>query len=176
MGVSHPPLPRGLSLLRDEKQNVKVWSFADPHVCSAKLRQEELAGVGSPARPSRTLVCGLWFFLLSCAVSFGRTWSCMRPRALPGSSSSVSVAPRFGVAPSGASVTRPVRLSACQKAFGSTICGTPDTLTTCSGATLKDTMVRAGQSSEQAALIYQHVAAGLDATVRAHRTGRVNQP
>ncbi len=46
-----------------------------------------------------------------------------------------------------------------------------------SGATLKDTMVRAGQSSEKAALIYQHsdderqeeVAAGLDATVRKAR-------
>jgi integrase len=51
---------------------------------------------------------------------------------------------------------------------------TGHTLSTRSGATLKDTMVRAGQSSEKAALIYQHsdeerqeeVAAGLDATVR----------
>ncbi|MFJ6464734.1 integrase [Streptomyces sp. NPDC091387] len=42
-----------------------------------------------------------------------------------------------------------------------------------SGATLKDTMVRAGQSSERAALVYQHsdydrqreVAAGLDELV-----------
>jgi integrase len=50
-------------------------------------------------------------------------------------------------------------------------------LSTRSGATLKDTMVRAGQSSEKAALIYQHsdderqeeVAAGLDATVRKAR-------
>ncbi len=50
-------------------------------------------------------------------------------------------------------------------------------LPTRSGATLKDTMVRAGQSSEKAALIYQHsdderqeeVAAGLDATVRKAR-------
>ncbi len=48
------------------------------------------------------------------------------------------------------------------------------TLPTRSGATLKDTMVRADQSSEKAALIYQHsdddrqqeVAACLDATVR----------
>ncbi|GAA4064055.1 hypothetical protein GCM10022233_42790 [Streptomyces shaanxiensis] len=45
---------------------------------------------------------------------------------------------------------------------------------------LKDTMVRAGQSSEKAALIYQHsdderqeeVAAGLDATVRRARAAR----
>ncbi|XMA37901.1 tyrosine-type recombinase/integrase [Streptomyces albogriseolus] len=54
---------------------------------------------------------------------------------------------------------------------------TGHTLSTRSGATLKDTMVRAGQSSEKAALIYQHsddkrqeeVAAGLDATVRRAR-------
>jgi integrase len=54
---------------------------------------------------------------------------------------------------------------------------TEHTLSTRSGATLKDTMVRAGQSSEKAALIYQHsdeerqeeVAAGLDATVRKAR-------
>ncbi|CDR08193.1 tyrosine-type recombinase/integrase [Streptomyces iranensis] len=54
---------------------------------------------------------------------------------------------------------------------------TGHTLSTQSGATLKDTMVRAGQSSERAALIYQHsnldrqkeVAAALDARVRAHR-------
>lgn len=54
---------------------------------------------------------------------------------------------------------------------------TGHTLSTRSGATLKDTMVRAGQSSERAALIYQHshddrqqeVAAGLDATVRRAR-------
>lgn len=47
---------------------------------------------------------------------------------------------------------------------------TGHTLSTQSGATLKDTMVRAGQSSEKAALIYQHsdaarqreVASGLD--------------
>ncbi|ARX85132.1 integrase [Streptomyces alboflavus] len=70
------------------------------------------------------------------------------------------------------------------------VVGTPDgfrfydlrhtghTLSTRSGATLKDTMVRAGQSSEKAALIYQHsdddrqqeVAAGLDATVRRARS------
>ncbi|MEU3349159.1 tyrosine-type recombinase/integrase [Streptomyces sp. NPDC006700] len=54
---------------------------------------------------------------------------------------------------------------------------TGHTLSTRSGATLKDTMVRAGQSSEKAALIYQHsdeerqeeVAAGLDSTVRKAR-------
>ncbi|WP_416970461.1 tyrosine-type recombinase/integrase [Streptomyces sp. 4F14] len=54
---------------------------------------------------------------------------------------------------------------------------TGHTLSTRSGATLKDTMVRAGQSSEKAAMIYQHsdddrqqeVAAGLDATVRKAR-------
>ncbi|MDX6350244.1 MAG: hypothetical protein QOF84_5034, partial [Streptomyces sp.] len=54
---------------------------------------------------------------------------------------------------------------------------TGHTLATQSGATLKDTMVRAGQSSERAALIYQHsnldrqkeVAAALDARVRAQR-------
>lgn len=54
---------------------------------------------------------------------------------------------------------------------------TGHTLSTQSGATLKDTMVRAGQSSERAALIYQHsnlerqkeVAGGIDARVRAER-------
>ncbi|MGW1557870.1 tyrosine-type recombinase/integrase [Streptomyces sp. NPDC002144] len=54
---------------------------------------------------------------------------------------------------------------------------TGHTLSTRSGATLKDTMVRAGQSSEKAALIYQHsdeerqrdLAAGLDELVRAER-------
>lgn len=54
---------------------------------------------------------------------------------------------------------------------------TGHTLSTRSGATLKDTMVRAGQSSEKAALIYQHsdderqrdLAAGLDEMVRAER-------
>ncbi|MGQ4479624.1 tyrosine-type recombinase/integrase [Streptomyces sp. SAS_276] len=54
---------------------------------------------------------------------------------------------------------------------------TGHTLATRSGATLKDTMVRAGQSSEKAALIYQHsdherqrdLAAGLDDMVRAER-------
>lgn len=54
---------------------------------------------------------------------------------------------------------------------------TGHTLSTRSGATLKDTMVRAGQSSERAALIYQHsdmerqkeVASGIDAHVRAER-------
>ncbi|OIJ92152.1 site-specific integrase [Streptomyces sp. MUSC 14] len=54
---------------------------------------------------------------------------------------------------------------------------TGHTLSTRSGATLKDTMVRAGQSSEKAAMIYQHsdderqreVAAGLDDMVRAER-------
>lgn len=54
---------------------------------------------------------------------------------------------------------------------------TGHTLSTRSGATLKDTMVRAGQSSEKAALIYQHsdhdrqkeVAGGLDRMVRTAR-------
>ncbi|MFH8400454.1 tyrosine-type recombinase/integrase [Streptomyces anulatus] len=54
---------------------------------------------------------------------------------------------------------------------------TGHTLSTRSGATLKDTMVRAGQSTERAALIYQHsdterqkeVADGIDAHVRAAR-------
>ncbi|MFD8417379.1 tyrosine-type recombinase/integrase [Streptomyces sp. NPDC059650] len=54
---------------------------------------------------------------------------------------------------------------------------TGHTLSTQSGATLKDTMVRAGQSSEKAAMIYQHsnldrqreVAAGIDARVQALR-------
>jgi len=54
---------------------------------------------------------------------------------------------------------------------------TGHTLSTRSGATLKDTMVRAGQSSEKAALIYQHsdaerqqeVASGLDRLVLAER-------
>ncbi|MEV8316239.1 tyrosine-type recombinase/integrase [Streptomyces sp. NPDC059900] len=60
---------------------------------------------------------------------------------------------------------------------------TGHTLSTRSGATLKDTMVRAGQSSEKAALIYQHsdddrqqeVAAGLDATVRRARGAASDQ-
>ena len=54
---------------------------------------------------------------------------------------------------------------------------TGHTLSTRSGATLKDTMVRAGQSTEKAALIYQHsdherqkeVAGGLDRMVQAAR-------
>ncbi len=54
---------------------------------------------------------------------------------------------------------------------------TGHTLATRSGATLKDTMVRAGQSSERAALMYQHsdldrqkeIADALDARVRARR-------
>ncbi|MFB7133234.1 tyrosine-type recombinase/integrase [Streptomyces sp. NPDC056237] len=54
---------------------------------------------------------------------------------------------------------------------------TGHTLSTQSGATLKDTMVRAGQSSERAALIYQHsdgerqreVAGSIDARVRVAR-------
>ncbi|KRD18989.1 MULTISPECIES: tyrosine-type recombinase/integrase [unclassified Streptomyces] len=57
---------------------------------------------------------------------------------------------------------------------------TGHTLSTRSGATLKDTMVRAGQSPEKAALIYQHsdeerqrdLAAGLDDLVRAERAKR----
>lgn len=61
---------------------------------------------------------------------------------------------------------------------------TGHTLSTWSGATLKDTMVRAGQSSEKAALIYQHsdrerqkeVASGLDKMVRAARKKPSDQP
>ncbi|NUK85727.1 tyrosine-type recombinase/integrase [Streptomyces lunaelactis] len=61
---------------------------------------------------------------------------------------------------------------------------TGHTLSTRSGATLKDTMVRAGQSSEKAALIYQHsdrerqkeVASGLDKMVRAARKKGSDQP
>jgi integrase len=60
---------------------------------------------------------------------------------------------------------------------------TGHTLSTQSGATLKDTMVRAGQSSERAALIYQHstverqreVAGGIDALVRADRKKIANK-
>ncbi|PBC83415.1 MULTISPECIES: tyrosine-type recombinase/integrase [unclassified Streptomyces] len=61
---------------------------------------------------------------------------------------------------------------------------TGHTLATRSGATLKDTMVRAGQSSEKAALIYQHsdlerqqeVASGLDDLVRAARSKARKKP
>lgn len=61
---------------------------------------------------------------------------------------------------------------------------TGHTMATRSGATLKDTMVRAGQSSEKAALIYQHsdherqkeVASGLDKMVRAARTKHSDRP
>ncbi|PJJ02954.1 phage integrase family protein [Streptomyces sp. 2333.5] len=61
---------------------------------------------------------------------------------------------------------------------------TGHTLATRSGATLKDTMVRAGQSSERAALIYQHsdlerqqeVASGLDDLVRAARSKARQKP
>ncbi len=61
---------------------------------------------------------------------------------------------------------------------------TGHTLSTQSGATLKDTMVRAGQSSEKAALIYQHsdderqqeVAEGIDARVRAARDKAHSRP
>jgi integrase len=61
---------------------------------------------------------------------------------------------------------------------------TGHTLATRSGATLKDTMVRAGQSSEKAALIYQHsdldrqqeVASGLDQLVRAARQKGKEKP
>lgn len=61
---------------------------------------------------------------------------------------------------------------------------TGHTLSTRSGATLKDTMVRAGQSSEKAALIYQHsdrerqkeVASGLDKMVRAARKKGSDRP
>lgn len=61
---------------------------------------------------------------------------------------------------------------------------TGHTLSTQSGATLKDTMVRAGQSSEKAAMIYQHsdderqqeVAVGIDARVRAARERKPTGP
>jgi integrase len=61
---------------------------------------------------------------------------------------------------------------------------TGHTLSTRSGATLKDTMVRAGQSTEKAALIYQHsdlerqreVAAGLDRMVQAERQKAAAKP
>lgn len=61
---------------------------------------------------------------------------------------------------------------------------TGHTLSTRSGATLKDTMVRAGQSTERAALIYQHsdrerqkeVASGLDKMLRAAREKDADQP
>ncbi|MFE1900090.1 tyrosine-type recombinase/integrase [Streptomyces yangpuensis] len=61
---------------------------------------------------------------------------------------------------------------------------TGHTLSTRSGATLKDTMVRAGQSSEKAAMIYQHsdltrqgeVAAGLDRMVREQRKKAAEKP
>ncbi len=61
---------------------------------------------------------------------------------------------------------------------------TGHTMATLPGATLKDTMVRAGQSSEKAALIYQHsdrerqkeVAGGLDRMVRAARQKDSDQP
>ncbi|MEV7253282.1 tyrosine-type recombinase/integrase [Streptomyces cyaneofuscatus] len=61
---------------------------------------------------------------------------------------------------------------------------TGHTLATRSGATLKDTMVRAGQSSEKAAMIYQHsdlerqqeVAGGLDDLVRAARAKAKDKP
>lgn len=60
---------------------------------------------------------------------------------------------------------------------------TGHTLSTQSGATLKDTMVRAGQSTEKAALIYQHstherqkeVAGGLDRMVRTARQKQADQ-
>jgi integrase len=60
---------------------------------------------------------------------------------------------------------------------------TGHTLSTRSGATLKDTMVRAGQSTEKAALIYQHsdhdrqreVAGGLDRMVRRAREKALDQ-
>ncbi len=61
---------------------------------------------------------------------------------------------------------------------------TGHTLSTQSGATLKDTMVRAGQSSEKAALIYQHsdgerqqeVAEGIDVRVRQQRAQAGRRP
>lgn len=59
---------------------------------------------------------------------------------------------------------------------------TGHTLSTRSGATLRDTVVRAGQSSEEAALIHRHsdeerqreVTAGLDDLVRAERAKHHN--
>lgn len=73
---------------------------------------------------------------------------------------------------------RRLRSSACRRASGSTISGTR--VTRCRrapGGTLKDTMARAGQSSDKAALICQYsdaerpgeVAAGLGATVHKAR-------
>ncbi|MFI5664686.1 tyrosine-type recombinase/integrase [Streptomyces sp. NPDC051684] len=61
---------------------------------------------------------------------------------------------------------------------------TGHTLSTRSGATLKDTMVRAGQSSEKAAMIYQHsegerqqeVAGMLDRSVRRARAAVARKP
>ncbi|WP_433549437.1 UTRA domain-containing protein [Streptomyces sp. CA-294286] len=61
---------------------------------------------------------------------------------------------------------------------------TGHTLATRSGATLKDTMVRAGQSSEKAAMIYQHsdterqrvVAKKLDKTIRKARKKAARKP
>ncbi|WTB15161.1 hypothetical protein OG293_16740 [Streptomyces sp. NBC_00829] len=61
---------------------------------------------------------------------------------------------------------------------------TGHTLATRSGATLNYTMVRAGQSSEKAALIYQHsdverqqeAASGLDQLVRATRKKGKEKP
>ncbi len=61
---------------------------------------------------------------------------------------------------------------------------TGHTLSTRSGATLKDTMVRAGQSSEKAAMIYQHseqerqreVAGMLDRSVRKARGAVARKP
>lgn len=60
---------------------------------------------------------------------------------------------------------------------------TGHTLSTQAGATLKDIMVRAGQSTERAALIYQHsnlqrqreIADALDAKVRAEREAATRQ-
>lgn len=76
---------------------------------------------------------------------------------------------------------RPVRTSACLRASASTTSATPGTPSSPrAGGTLKDAMVRAGQSSEKAALIHQHstlerqkeVAAARDARVRAERLDR----
>lgn len=95
--------------------------------------------------------------------------------------------------PASSSSAAGVHLEICGQRFGAelarAVVGLPDgfrfydlrhighTLSTRSAATLKDTMVRGGQSSEKVALIYQHsdeerqreVAAGLDDLVRAER-------
>lgn len=105
-----------------------------------------------------------------------RAWSVMSSWA--SSARNVSGRSRVPVAVSAGSGAGPVQPWASRTAFRFyDLRHTGHTLSTRSGATLKDTMVRAGQSSEEAALIYQHsdeerqrdVAAGLDDMVRAER-------